>query len=169
MYWVTEATSTSVSDVGSAEGEAGVRDTWKATATAIRLGDGKTICALMTPNLRKGLEDRASGTCAQSVGELFSSSDSSTLNKADSTRLEKVVVKGKWAEVVEAAPKSAEPSYSYMERFGDRWRWSQRFLYAGFHPDKCPEIDQYNWYDEYNNGDPKCYQDSVFPSAASGQ
>ncbi|MEU2712303.1 hypothetical protein [Streptomyces sp. NPDC007205] len=115
----------------------------------------------MTTDFRKELENRASGTCAQSVGELFNDSDSSTLNKVGSARLEKVVVKGQWAELVEAGS-----NYSYMERFGDRWRWSQHFLYADFHPDKCPETNPNNWYDVYT--DPKCAQDSVFPSAASG-
>ncbi|MFF5538611.1 hypothetical protein ACFY71_40220 [Streptomyces cinerochromogenes] len=135
---------------------------------AVRLHSGKTVCALMTPDFRKGLEDRTTGTCAQSVGELFGSTDASTFNKAGSIRLEKVVVKGQWAEVAESTPGSSEWSYSYMERFGDRWRWSRHFLYAEFHPDKCPGINPNNWYEQYTEGDPKCFQDSVFGSDTSG-
>ncbi|MEV5384399.1 hypothetical protein [Streptomyces sp. NPDC052721] len=139
-----------------------MRDTWQATAMAFRLRSGKSVCALMTPEFRKGLEDRATGTCAQSVGEVFGSTNDSTFKEAGSIRLAKVVVKGQWAELAESAPGSSEWSYSYMERFSDRWRWSQHFLYAEFHPDKCPEINTHNWYEQYTEGDPKCFQDSVF-------
>ncbi|MEU1691155.1 hypothetical protein ABZ590_06175 [Streptomyces hirsutus] len=167
-YWVTEANSVSVSEVGAAEGEAGVRDTWQATAAAVQLRSGETVCSLMAPDFRRGLEDRATGTCAQSVGEVFGSTDTSTFEEAGSIRLEEVVVKGQWAEVVDSAPGSSGRKYSYMERLGDRWRWSQHFLYAEFHPDKCPEIEPNNWYEQYTEGDPKCLQDSVFRSDASG-
>ncbi|WP_416529650.1 hypothetical protein [Streptomyces coelicoflavus] len=165
-YGIIEANS--ASGVGAADGEAGVRDTWQATATAVQLRSGETVCALMTQEFRKGVEDRTTGTCAQSVGEVFGSTDASTFEEVRSNRLEEVVVKGQWAEVVESVSGTSEPSYRYMERISDRWRWSQHFLYAEFHPDKCPEIDHYNWYEQATEGDPKCFRESVFGSDASG-
>ncbi|MFB7931959.1 hypothetical protein ACFC4C_22965 [Streptomyces sp. NPDC056039] len=163
VYWATQGDGDSISAVGAQPGEAGVRDTWATTSEAVRKGDGETVCALMTVDYRKKLEDTAPDTCAKAVGELFASSKSSTLNDAASGSLQKVTVQGDWAEVVEVWPGAAEPSYRYMERFGDRWRWTHRVLFADFHPDECPEA---NW-NNLGSQDPKCSQESLFPPDGS--
>ncbi|AJF68599.1 hypothetical protein [Streptomyces vietnamensis] len=165
VYWATQGTGKSVRDVGAQPGEAGVRDTWTTTSEAVRRGDGETVCALMTVDYRKKLEDTAPDKCAKAVGELFASSESSTLDEAASGSLREVAVQGEWAEVVQVRPGDPEPSYSYMERFGDRWRWSHRVLFAEFHPEKCPQV---TWNDS-GSQDPRCRLESLFPPDASGQ
>ncbi|MEU2234828.1 hypothetical protein [Streptomyces vietnamensis] len=165
VYWATQGGGASVSRVGADPGEAGVRDTWAATSEAVRRGDGETLCALMTVDYRRKLEDTAPDKCAVAVGELFTSSESSTLNDAASGTLQNVTVQGDSAEVVEVWPGAAEPSYSYMERFGDRWRWTHRIFFAQFHPDVCPEV---TW-DNFSSRDPRCGQESLFPSDGARQ
>ncbi|MET9830044.1 hypothetical protein ABZ078_12130 [Streptomyces sp. NPDC006385] len=166
VYWATQGDGAgSVAEVGAQPGEAGVRDTWAATSEAVREGDGETVCALMTVDYRKKLEDTVPDTCAQAVGELFAGSESSTLNDAASGSLQEVTVRGDWAEVVGVWPGAAEPSYRYMERFGDRWRWTHRFRFAAFHPDECPEL---HW-NNLGSQDPKCGQESLFPPDTGGQ
>ncbi|MFB7369338.1 hypothetical protein ACFC0D_05810 [Streptomyces sp. NPDC056222] len=165
VYWATQGAGDSVLDVGAQPGEPGVHDTWATTSEAVRKGDGETMCALMTPEYRKKLEDMVPDKCAKAVGELFAGSESSTLNDAASGSLREVTVQGEWAEVVQVRPGDAEPSYSYMERFGDRWRWSHRVLFAEFHPDECPG----GGWSEGGSQDPKCGVESLFPSDASGQ
>ncbi|MEU2023542.1 hypothetical protein ABZ565_15450 [Streptomyces sp. NPDC016469] len=159
-YWAARGDGVSVSRIGAQPGEAGVRETWAATTEAVRKRDAETVCALMTVEYRALLEKTTPGTCADAVGELFSSSESSTLNAAGSGSLQKVTVQGGWAEVAQAGPGSAEPSYSYMERFGDRWRWTHQVLFAEFHPDECPEA---NW-NNVSSRDPRCSRTTLFPS-----
>ncbi|MEZ0161443.1 nuclear transport factor 2 family protein [Streptomyces althioticus] len=156
VYVATDGDS-GVSGVGAQEGEAGVRETWEATAAAVRAGDSASLCTLMTPDFRKEIENRASGDCVASIGELFASSDASRQD-AGAGQLESVTVRGRWAEVVEVWPESTEPSYRYMERFGDRWRWTHHFHFSAFHPDECPE---FTW----NNPSPsdrRCSQQTIF-------
>ncbi|MEU5213246.1 hypothetical protein [Streptomyces sp. NPDC020742] len=165
VYWATQGDGDSVSEIGAQPGEAGVRDAWAATSEALRKGDGETLCALMTVDSRAKLEQSTPGTCAEAVDELFASSESSTLNDAGSGRLQKVTVRGRWAELAEAGQSAGEPSYSYMERFGDRWRWTHRVLFSEFHPDECPGVNSYN----FASQDPRCSQTSILPSSTSGQ
>ncbi|MFG2293919.1 hypothetical protein [Streptomyces sp. NPDC048603] len=162
VYWATQGDS--VSGIGARPGEDGVRDTWVATSEAVRKGDGETVCALMTPDYRARLEKEVPDTCAKAVGELFASSESASLDEAASGNLQKVSVQGEWAEVVEVWPDAPEPSYRYMERFGDRWRWTHRVLYAEFHPETCTESGRTG----IGTADPRCRQDSLFPPESSG-
>ncbi|MFF9915218.1 hypothetical protein [Streptomyces sp. NPDC013457] len=164
VYWAAQGDGDSVLGVGARPGEAGVRDTWAATSEAVRKGDGETLCGLMTMEYRRKLEDTVPDTCVETAAEFFAGSESSTLDEAASGRLEKVTVLDGSAEVVEVRPGDTEPTYGYMERIGDRWRWSHRIFYAEFHPDECPAG---HWSDP-RSPNPRCTAETLFPADGSG-
>ncbi|MFF9018950.1 hypothetical protein [Streptomyces eurythermus] len=143
--------------VGAAPGEDGVRETWAAYTKAWSNKDAVTACALQTPQARIQLEQKV-GKCERFFEEGFQGADAETLGAPvnGTVELSDVTVKGRSAELVlldRGAPQEGA-TYLYMERFSDRWRISQNFLYRAFHD--CPSSPEELAKIRITGGDENC-------------
>lgn len=148
---------TPISRIGADPGESGVRETWTASVKAIRHADASTYCSLLTPTYKALFQQKLNDDCEASARDQWKNTDSASFAEVDSVTVKDVKVKGPIAEVAVALPEQSEPDYFYLERYGDRWRLTEKLAYAVFHPEDCPEL---NW-DNFSHRDPRCEAKSL--------
>ncbi|AXQ58750.1 hypothetical protein ACFWG7_31035 [Streptomyces koyangensis] len=150
--------SPSTSRVGADPGEGGVRETWATAQKAISQGDASTYCSLLTPTYEARFQETQNSDCKAAAQNLWDNSESASLAQVGSVTVKDVKIKGPLAEVAAASPEQSEPEYIYLERYGDRWRLTEKLAYATFHPEDCPEL---NWNTTSSDRDKRCDQASL--------
>ncbi|MEU1779133.1 hypothetical protein ABZ545_06535 [Streptomyces abikoensis] len=120
-----------VSSIGTAPGETGVRDTWKAFQNATTRKDASTVCALLTVETRRQM-GTAPDSCTNDMKQ--SLEDPASGAAADASKIViKITIRDDKAEIELHSADGTPTSPAYMIRKAGYWRVSGDSLCKDFH------------------------------------